>query len=186
MRLHHTEVDLSRHARPRLAAQEERDPQERVAEIERALEARGPGERTVVGRPVRQGDSQLFDAQRGLGVRQGAQRVRRANESVGAGGRRRGQQTADPLSEHDPPGGFGELGAKKGHPVSEPVNGAERLCPVFCRDGRTGRRHRIELPPVSVRPGDHDVVAAQRDQRLGGHRAVIGRAAARDFAPGSS
>src|SRR5262245_6862690 len=43
MRLHYPEVDLSRHARPRLATQEERDPAERVAEIERASETRGAG-----------------------------------------------------------------------------------------------------------------------------------------------
>ena len=72
MRLHHTEVDLSRHARPCLAAQEERHPHERVAEIERSRGARGPGERTVVGGPVRQGESQLFDPQRSLGVRRRA------------------------------------------------------------------------------------------------------------------
>ena len=159
---------------------------ERVAEIERAREARSAGQLTVVRRPVREGDSQLFDAQDGLRVDQRAQRVGRANESVGAGGRRRGKQTADPLCEHDPPGGFGELGAKIDHPVSESVSGAERLCPVLWRNGRTRRRHRIELPAVSVRPGDDHVVASQSDQRFGGHRSVIGRDAARDFAPGSS
>ena len=140
----------------------------------------------MVGCPVRQGDAQLFDAQRSLGVRQRAERVRRADESVGAGGRGRGQQTADPLSEHDPPRGFGELDAKKGHPVCEPISGTERLCPVSCRHGRTGGRHRIELPPVSVCPGNDGVAASQRDQRLGGHRSVVGRDAARDFGPGSS
>src|SRR5215813_15583817 len=93
MCLHHTEVDLSWHSRSRLSAEEERDPEERIAEIERTREVRRVRELTVVGSPVCQGNSELFDAQRSLGVRQRAKSMRSANESVAAGCRRRGQQT---------------------------------------------------------------------------------------------
>src|SRR5262249_23933173 len=129
--------------------------------------------------------SEFFDAQRSLCVPQRAKRVRSANESVGAGRGRRWQQTTDPLSEHGPPRRLAQLCAKKGNPVCEPVNDSQRLCPVFYRNGRSGGRHRIELPPVSVRPRDDDVIASQNNQRLGGHWSVIGCNAARDFAPGS-
>src|SRR5262249_51830486 len=112
--------------------------------------------------------------------------MRRANESVRAGGWRRGQQTADPSLEHGRPGGLVQLGGKIGYPVSEPVDGAEGLCPVFFTNGRMGRTYRIELSSVSVRPGNHDIVASQSDQRLSGHRSVIGRGAASDFASGAS
>jgi hypothetical protein len=46
----------------RVATQEERDPLERVAEIECAREAGSAGELTVVGRPIGERDAQLFDA----------------------------------------------------------------------------------------------------------------------------
>src|SRR5262245_15339845 len=108
MRLHQTEVDLSRHARPRLSAKEERDPTERVAKIERTREVRGAGEATVVGSPVCQGNSKLFDAQRCFGVRKRAKRVGSTDESVGAGRRGRRQESADPLSKHRAPGRLGK------------------------------------------------------------------------------
>src|SRR5262245_26919357 len=68
MRLHHPEVNLSRHSRSRLSAEEERDAEERIAQIECTHEVRGARELTVVGSPVCQGNSELFDAQRCLGV----------------------------------------------------------------------------------------------------------------------
>src|SRR5262245_17773429 len=104
MRLHDTEVDLSWHARPHLPAEEERHAEERIAEIERTHEVRGAREPAVVGSPVCQGNTELFDAQRSLGIRQRAKSVRSANKSVGTGRWRRRQQTADPLSKHGPPG----------------------------------------------------------------------------------
>src|SRR5215831_15808057 len=85
MRLHHTEVDLSGHSWSRLSAEEERDAEERIAEIERTHQVRGARELTVVSSPVRQGNSKLFDAQRCLGVRQRAKSVGSANEPVAAG-----------------------------------------------------------------------------------------------------
>jgi len=69
----------------RLSAEEEGDAEERIAEIERTYEVRGIRELTVVGSPVCQGNSELFHAQRSLGVRQRAKRVRSANESMAAG-----------------------------------------------------------------------------------------------------
>src|SRR5215471_6837913 len=127
MCLHHPEVDLSGHSWARLSAEEEWDAEERIAETERTHEVRGARERMVVGSPVRQGNCELFDAQRCLGVRQCAKSVRSANESVAAGRRRRGQQTTDPLSEHSPPWCLGHLRAKESDPVCEPIIGSECL-----------------------------------------------------------
>jgi hypothetical protein len=62
MCLHHPKVDLSGHSRSRLSAEEERDAEERIAEIERTHEVRGARELTVVGSLVGQGNSELFDA----------------------------------------------------------------------------------------------------------------------------
>src|SRR5215472_12664799 len=93
VRLHHTEVNLSGHSRSRLSTEEERDAEERIAEVERTHEVRGAGELTIVCSPVCQGDSELIDAQWRLGVRQRAKSMRSANESVAAGRRCRGQQT---------------------------------------------------------------------------------------------
>src|SRR5215468_7379032 len=62
MRLHHTEVNLSGHSRSRLSTEEERDAEERIAEVERTHEVRSARERTVVSGPVCQGNSELFDA----------------------------------------------------------------------------------------------------------------------------
>src|SRR5215468_3624627 len=143
MCLHHPEVDLPGHSRSRLSAEEERDAKERLAEIERTHEVRGARELTVVGSPVCQGNSEFFDAQRCLGVRQRAKSVRSANEYVAAGGRRRGQQTTDPLSEHGPPWCLRHLRAKESDPVCEPIGGSEYLWPAFCGDWRTSGRHRI-------------------------------------------
>src|SRR5215831_10896820 len=85
VRLHHTEVNLSGHSWSRLSAEEERDAEERIAEIERTHQVRGARELTVVSSPVRQGNSELFAAQRSLGVRQRAKSVGSANEPVAAG-----------------------------------------------------------------------------------------------------
>src|SRR5215472_12851712 len=60
MRLHNSEIDLSRHARARLPTQKERNLAKRVPEIERTFETRCAGELSVIGCPVRQGDSELF------------------------------------------------------------------------------------------------------------------------------
>src|SRR5215813_6686130 len=185
MCLHHTEVDLSWHSRSRLSAEEERDPEERIAEIERTREVRRVRELTVAGSPVCQGNSEL-DAHRSLGVQQRAKSVGRANESVAAGGRRRGHQTTDPLSEHGPPWCLGHLCAKESDPVGEPISGSEYLWPAFRRNGRTGGRHCIEPSSVSTCPCYDVVVASQSDECLGGHRSVIGCDAARHFAPSSS
>src|SRR5262249_48731775 len=186
MRLHDTEVDLSWHARPHLPTEEEWHAEERIAEIERTHEVRGARELTIVSGPVRQGNTELFDAQRSLSIRQGAKGVRSANESVGTGRRRRGQQTADPLSKHGPPGCFGHSRAKQSNPVCEPINGPECRDPAFGGNRRTGGRYRIELSPVLVCPCDDDIVTSQSDQCLGGHRSVIGCDAACHFAPSSS
>src|SRR5215831_3657706 len=186
MCLHHTEVDLSGHSRSRLSAEEKRDAEERIAEIERTHEVRGTRELTVVGSPVCQGSSELFDARQSLGVRQRAKSVRSAKESVAAGRRRRGQQTSDPLSEHSPPWCLGHLFTKESDPVCEPISGSEYLWPAFRRNGRTGGRHCIEPSSVSACPCNDVVVASQRDERLGGHRTVIGSDAARHFASSSS
>src|SRR5262249_49614934 len=141
---------------------------------------------TVVGSPVCQGDSKLFDSQRSLGVRQRAKGVRSTNESVTAGRRGRGQQTTDPLSEHGPPWCFGHLRAKESDPVCEPISGSEYLWPAFNGNARTGGRHCIELSSVSACPCNDVVVASQSDECLGGHRSVIGCDAACHFAPSSS
>jgi hypothetical protein len=85
VRCHYTEVDLLRRPPPRLAAQEERDPAESLAIIERARQSRDPRELSVVGSPVRQGNPELLNAQWRLGVLQRAERVRGANEPMGAG-----------------------------------------------------------------------------------------------------
>src|SRR5215469_8434376 len=185
MCLHHTEIDLSGHSRSRLSAEEERDAEERIAEIERTQEVRRVRELTIVGSPICQSNSEFFDAQWSLGVRQRAKSVGSANESVAAGGRRRGQQTTDPLSEHGPPWCLGHLCAKENDPVCEPIGGSEYLWPAFCGDWRTSGRHRIELSSVSACACDNVVVASQRDKCLGGHRSVIGCDAARHFAPSS-
>src|SRR5215472_17931738 len=129
MRLHHPKVNLSGHSRSRLSAEEERGAKQRFAEIERTQEVRRVRELTVVGSPVCQGNSELFDAQRCLGVRQSAKSVRSANEAVAAGRRRRGQQTTDPLSENSPPWCRGHLRAKEGDPVCEPISGSECVWP---------------------------------------------------------
>src|SRR5262249_14803392 len=186
MCLHHPKVDLSGHTRSRLSAEEERDAEERIAEFERSHKVRRASESTVVGSPVCQGNPELFDAQRCLGVRQRAKSVRSTNEAVAAGRRRRGQQTTDPLSENSPPWCLGQLRAKESDPVCEPISGSECLWPAFCRNGRTGGRHCIELLPVSACPCDYNVVASQRDKRLGGHWSVIGCDAVCHFASSSS
>src|SRR5215472_9509320 len=185
MCLHHPEVNLPGHSRSCLSAEEEWDAKERLAKIERTHEVRGARELTVVGSPVCQGNSEFFDAQWCLGVRQRAKGVRSANESVAAGGRRRRQQTTDPLSEHGPPWCLGHLGAKEGDPVCEPISGSEYLWPALCRDWRTGRWHCLELSSVSACPSNDVVVPAQSDECFGGHRSVIGCDAACHFAPSS-
>src|SRR5215469_9320562 len=68
MCLHYPKVDLSGYSRSRLSAEEKRDAEERLAEIECTHEVRSARELTVVGSPVCQGNSELFDAQRCLGV----------------------------------------------------------------------------------------------------------------------
>src|SRR5215470_7697960 len=62
MRFHHPKVNLSGHSRSRLSAEEERGAKQRFAEIERTHEVRRVRELTVVGSPVCQGNSELFDA----------------------------------------------------------------------------------------------------------------------------
>src|SRR5215467_4202869 len=62
MRLHHPKVNLSGDSRSRLSAEEERGAEERFAEIERTHEVRRVRELTVIGSPVCQGNSELFDA----------------------------------------------------------------------------------------------------------------------------
>jgi hypothetical protein len=63
LRLHHAERDLSRHALPHLSAQEEGDLGQRLPPVEGPREAWDAGEATVVGRPIRQGGTELLDAQ---------------------------------------------------------------------------------------------------------------------------
>src|SRR5262249_50413738 len=186
VRLHHTEVNLSGHSRSRLSAEEERDAEERIAEIERTHEVRGARELTVVGSPVVEVNSEHFDAEWSTGAKQPAKGVGSANEPVAAGRRRGGQQTTDPLSEHGPPWCLGHLCAKENDPVCEPISGSEYLWPAFRRNGRTGGRHCIEPSSVSACPCYDVVVASQSDECLGGHRSVIASAPARHFAPSSS
>src|SRR5262249_4953144 len=104
---HHTEVDLSRTARPRFSCQAEWDLAERLAAIAKARQTRGASKLTVIGSPVSQGDTKLLDAQWSLGIRQRSKRVRRANEPVGACRRGRRQQTTDPFCKYGPPGRLG-------------------------------------------------------------------------------
>jgi hypothetical protein len=144
-----------------------------------------PGQRRVAGHglvargPERQALSQFVDEQR-IGARAGrSQRpdgVRGPDHAMGRAGREPRQQARPPAQQQRAPVGIGGVAAQVGGPVAEEPRVAEVEAPVVA-DPADDLGRGVEPDAVAVDPARHRVGRPDADERLRGHRAVVGQEA---------
>ena len=162
----------------RLRLVEHREGADRGGRVQGAAGRAATGQLHVAGGPVGEGAGQFVAALVVfLGCRQAAGGVRGADDPVGRGGGDPGEQPGPPSGEDVAPGLLRQLAAEVDLPVGHAVELAERVAPGRVGDPVAGPWGVVEAHEVAVEPVLHGVGAAEPDERLGGHRAVIGQAA---------
>jgi hypothetical protein len=176
--------------RPRGRLAEPRDPGARASSGvhrgqrgERARDVGRAGGRSLAGQrlpargPVAQRRRELVEPLRRLPLPQRAHGVPGADQPVRRGGDRPREQPRPPAGQHVGPRFPVHLGGEQGAPVTEAHRVAERFAPLLLTDRPAGRGLGVQPLRVLLDPPLDLRAAAEADQGVRRHRAVVAQPA---------